>query len=902
MSKMKWKQVDAESHDLIKDAVQRGFIAFKGSKVTYHLNQKKTYNWNDPEEWVRAFTISFLVFKKGYPPSRMKTEVKVPRRTPNDWADVVVYSDDRCKSPYIVVECKSCGQIKKDKIQGIEQLFGNANSLRSQLGLYEEYGDSVFYDVANYPASERKDNIKGSRDSLPEQYGEIPEYTYIAGPSNNDITPAKPKLLETKIRRAHSIIWAGGKRDPLTAFEEWSKILFAKVEDERTTPNNQPRKFQIGTKETTAVVATRIHQLFEKASKDDRTIFPEGLRINLADKKIYAIVKVLQDISITSTSADSIGSAFESFFGSVFRGELGQYFTMRQLARFTVAMLDINHDDYVIDPTAGSGGFLLEVLLQVWHKLDEQFAGRQELWRYKNDFALNKVFGIEIHEILARICKINLLLHHDGHTNVEGDRSCLDNTFTLPRLSRFKAKFSKIVGNPPFGDQVRDGDEDLLGTNSLSNFSVAGGGDNIPSEQVILERAISFLEPNGKLGLILPDGLLNNQGFRSNCPQTRKLLVKNGIIEAIVSLPDHAFRKSGAQNKTSILFFRKFTSAEKKLFESEYDDEYAKEENEEDAIEKGLAAVRYYVFLAEARYIGYTTTGAISEKNDLYAANEHSHLLDNQNATILGEYRKFQQKAEAYQGRLSPDCMAIDVVELWQAHESHRLDPKYHLFKNEEMTTTPNGWERLPISSVMKRRENIVEPELNPDELVTVMTISQTGEIREREAGKGNNPPEWLGMYFEDSPSTWYAAKHKDVVFSSIDLWKGCISVVPKEFDGALVTKEFPIYEITDSRIDPEFLSCLLRSRYYQRAFRAITTGHSNRRRTQINDFERLEICFPKDKKTQKSLIKNILLARQSIRTSNFQLNDAYLEFSSLIDGRGSEDSMADAEDSELSR
>lgn len=86
---MKWKQADAESHDLIKDAVHRGFIAFKGSKVTYHLNQKKTYNWNDPEEWVRAFAISFLVFKKGYPPSRMKTEVKVPRRTPNDWADIV---------------------------------------------------------------------------------------------------------------------------------------------------------------------------------------------------------------------------------------------------------------------------------------------------------------------------------------------------------------------------------------------------------------------------------------------------------------------------------------------------------------------------------------------------------------------------------------------------------------------------------------------------------------------------------------------------------------------------------------------------------------------------------------------------------------------------------------------
>ncbi len=127
---------------------------------------------------------------------------------------------------------------------------------------------------------------------------------------------------------------------------------------------------------------------------------------------------------------------------------------------------------------------------------------------------------------------------------------------------------------------------------------------------------------------------------------------------------------------------------------------------------------------------------------------------------------------------------------------------------------------------------------------VKVMTISQTGDIRPREAGKGNNPPEWLGMYFEDSSSTWYAAKSEDVVFSSIDLWKGCISIVPEEFNGALVTKEFPIYKITDERLDPNFLSCLLRSRYYQRAFRAITTGHSNRRRTQVADFEALEICF----------------------------------------------------------
>ena len=105
-----------------------------------------------------------------------------------------------------------------------------------------------------------------------------------------------------------------------------------------------------------------------------------------------------------------------------------------------------------------------------------------------------------------------------------------------------------------------------------------------------------------------------------------------------------------------------------------------------------------------------------------------------------------------------------------------------------------------------------------------------------------------------------------DVVFSSIDLWKGCISLVPDEFDGALVTKEFPIYQITDDRLDPAFLSCLLRSRYYQRAFRAITTGHSNRRRTQIPDFEALEICFPPDKNVQQNLITEIVQAKTGQR------------------------------------
>lgn len=881
---------EAELNEHVQEAISRGIIEIKRDRVTYHLNQKRSYDWSDPEEWVRCIAIAYLFLVKGYPPNRMRTEVPVPRRTPSDSADIVVYRDDECREPYLVVECKSAGQSAGDRRQGIEQLFGNANSLRSPLALYEEHAESIFFDVGNFPPTERKDNRKGSRDAIPDQYGEVPEFTYIAGPGNPDIEPARPNVLESKIRRTHSLIWAGGKRDPLTAFDEWSKLLFAKVEDERTTPNGEPRRFQVGTRETTATVANRIHRLFRQACRSDPSIFPEGIRIELPDKKVFEVAKILQDISITDTSADSIGVAFESFFGSVFRGELGQYFTMRQIARFAVAMLDIDQDDYVIDLTAGSGGFLLEVLLQVWHSIDERFAGRAELDRYKNDFALHKVYGIEIHEVLARICKINLLLHHDGHTNIEGDRSALDSVFSLPRLNPPERRFTRVVGNPPFGDEVAEGDEDLLGSNQLSNFDVASGRSKVPSEHVILERAIKILEDDGRLGLVLPDGLFNNQGEQSNCPHVRRYLAKNGVLEAIVSLPDHAFRKSGAQNKTSILFYRRFTPAERARFDAAYNRAREAGEEEDSAILAGLQALDYKVFLAEAVHVGYTSTGAPTDMNDLYSGDASGRLAADQTGTILGEYRRFMERPCEYDGHVSPDCMAINVAEMWAAHESHRLDPKYFLFKREERAFTPEGWVRLPLSSVMERREEVVTPEAAPEQAVKVMTISQTGEIRPREAGKGRNPPAWLGMYFEDSSSTWYAARAGDVVFSSIDLWKGCIAVVPEDFDGALVTKEFPIYRITDPRLDPEFLSCLLRSRYYQRAFRAITTGHSNRRRTQTADFEALEVCFPEDRAVQKELIADVLAARKLQRDASTALREAMFRFSDAIDHRGDEE------------
>ena len=414
---------------------------------------------------------------------------------------------------------------------------------------------------------------------------------------------------------------------------------------------------------------------------------------------------------------------------------------------------------------------------------------------------------------------------------------------------------------------------------------MATKGNNPPSEHLILERSIDMLEEDGLLGMIVPDGLLNNPSASSNCPAMRRFIVSNCQVPAIVSLPDHAFRHSGAQNKTSILFLRKFKQSERQRFRSAY--EASKPRAKDDKIGESLKALNHRVFLAEADEIGYGPTGHRVPVNDLYAATTSDGLSDQQEGSILGEYRRYAQDPSAYDGCMSPDCLSIGAEELWSSHASHRLDPKYHLFKAHERSVKPSQWLPSAVRRVMSRRLERVRPETKPDDPVVVLTVSQDGSLSRREPAKGKAPPEWIGAYFASMSSKWYRVRTDDLVFSRIDLWKGCISIVPEEFDGALVTSEFPVYEVTDSRIDPEFLSEMLRTRYYMRAFRAITTGHSNRRRTQEGDFENLDIMFPDSIEEQRELVRTLRTSRADSRAAQVAFNKAISDLSDIIEGLG---------------
>ena len=271
---------------LIQRAQANGYLEIVDGRVRYQCRRQYEDDFTDPEESVRAAIFAWLVIERGYDNTQIDVEVTVPRRTPSDRADIVLYEDEACLTPYLVVEVKPRGISDSEISQAVEQVFGNSNSLRAKYALFDNLDGSRLYDVASFPPAERQQNLVGTRGNLNQDFGRALQFRLIAGgiPGMSDIGPVVASELENRVRRAHGIIWAGGMRDPLASFNEWSKLIFAKIHDERHTPNDRPRKFQVGATETAATVAERIRVLYQDARSTDPSVFSEP--IALPDEKI----------------------------------------------------------------------------------------------------------------------------------------------------------------------------------------------------------------------------------------------------------------------------------------------------------------------------------------------------------------------------------------------------------------------------------------------------------------------------------------------------------------------------------------------------------------------------------------------------------------------------------------
>ena len=451
-------------------------------------------------------------------------------------------------------------------------------------------------------------------------------------------------------------------------------------------------------------------------------LFDDNAKIEIRENSFEQIVKELEIYNLSTTSDDVKGIAFEKFLGKTFRGELGQFFTPRTIVDFMVSILDPQEGEFVCDPCCGSGGFLIKTFEYVREHIEHDVEKQKEAFKrkyYGDDFdslseekkqeienkvsdafaKLNEelninnskgrlrtlsfdcIYGTDANPRMARTAKMNMIMHGDGHGGVHHHDGLLNVN------GIFEDRFDVILTNPPFGSRVekdlkitdadrftddkkieeyckRFGKEnyekamrqitDNIGKPLLSLYKIDSG----LTEVLFIERCLNLLKPGGRMGIVLPEGVLNN----SNLQKVREFVEGKAKILLIVSIPQDVFIASGATVKPSLLFFKKFTQDEAADYEkikkaatktvnAQYSDELASIEEQlsrrgKDALskeeKKALNAKKksineqidskikaivkerfdYEIPIAEVQKAGISTTGAAIENELIPLAEE----------------------------------------------------------------------------------------------------------------------------------------------------------------------------------------------------------------------------------------------------------------------------------------
>ena len=192
------------------------------------------------------------------------------------------------------------------------------------------------------------------------------------------------------------------------------------------------------------------------------------------------------------------------------------------------------------------------------------------------------VFGTDANPRMSRTAKMNMIMHGDGHGGVHHNDGLLNVN------GIFENRFDIILTNPPFGsrvekslkitesdkftDQARiikyqerygsaydEAMEQVTGNIGKSILSLYDTGKmSTLTEVLFIERSLRLLKPGGRMGIVLPEGVLNN----SNLQKIRDFVESKAKIILITSIPQDVFIASGATVKPSLLFFKKFTDEE----------------------------------------------------------------------------------------------------------------------------------------------------------------------------------------------------------------------------------------------------------------------------------------------------------------------------------------------------
>ena len=439
-------------------------------------------------------------------------------------------------------------------------------------------------------------------------------------PKRKDLKPATADNLLFAFRRCHNYIAANEGKQKTEAFWELLKLIFTKIEDERSaTINFYATPSERESASVAPAAKKRIQDLFKtKVVNKYPTIFDaRDTDIDLKPTVVAYVVTQLQGYSLLASPVDVKGVAYEEIVGSNLRGDRGEFFTPRNACRMAVTMINPQPDDRVLDPSCGTGGFLITAMN---HALDyierterDQWADptngtdaeREELFRRRQEYLSQRVFGIDLNPALVRAAKMNMVMNNDGSGGL-WQANTLENPHRWTNDLRTNVPLGSIdviVSNPPFGAKIPVDDEDTLSQFDLAAVWDQGEDGNWsirldrhgnralqksqPPEILFIERALQLLKPGtGRMAMVIPNGILNNPGLA----YVRQWLIRHAQILAVVDMHRDLFQP-GNDTQTSMVLMRRLSADEV-----------------EDAEARGLD---YPLFMAVAEKIGHDKRGNV---------------------------------------------------------------------------------------------------------------------------------------------------------------------------------------------------------------------------------------------------------------------------------------------------
>ena len=418
----------------------------------------------------------------------------------------------------------------------------------------------------------------------------------------------------------HNVLWGGGGTDDNEVFSSLTNLILAKIQDESEKEDGDIYDFQSLTFEkdgdelfeSNEELFERINKLYRKALRDrlnltdqtelDKSYVVDTKKFSLS--KLKYTVQKLEGLSFVDgknslNGKDILGDFFEGIIRSGFKQSKGQFFTHINVVKFMLwalqadklAIKRIKEDKvipYMIDPSAGSGTFLIEYMKFITYSMkyrnrktggtyNQELGTSREVidkvsteWFYpdhrENRWAKTYIYGSEINFNLGTATKVNMILHGDGSTNIfvkdglspfrkyeKATEPNALNQYTTQNLyaeREVNEQFDLILTNPPFSVELDNETKKTVKKDFIF-------GDKKNSENLFIERWYQLLRENGRCAAVLPESVFDTTENK----YIRLFIFKYFKIKAIVSLPQLTFEPY-TSTKTSILFMQKKTKAE----------------------------------------------------------------------------------------------------------------------------------------------------------------------------------------------------------------------------------------------------------------------------------------------------------------------------------------------------